>query len=103
MSWRRFKSCCPDQFTPAGGTSEREGDVSEDLQTGPQRDAIGQRQHQAVGARLRAGDAARDRAPDGLDRVERHEAGVAFAFRQQGRGGRLLRAPRHSLSGVRAA
>src|SRR5204863_3824231 len=79
---RRFKSCCPDQFTPAaGGTSEREGHDGEDLQAGAYGDAVGQRQHQIVGARLRAGGAAPDRALDGLDRVRRDEAAIAAPLR----------------------
>jgi hypothetical protein len=43
-----------------------------------------------------------DRAADGLDVLDRHEATAHLAFRQQGRGGRLLRAQGHPLPGDRA-
>src|SRR5262245_49313894 len=55
-----------------------------------------------MGARIQAGAAARHRAADGMDELERHEAADPSAVRQQGGGDRLLRAPRHPVPGIRA-
>src|SRR5262249_1417906 len=60
-------------------------------------DAIGHRQDQGMGARLRTRAAMRGRAADGLDGLHRHAPAAATALRH-GRGGRrLLRASWHSL------
>src|SRR5262245_19647820 len=54
-----------------------------------------------MGAGLRARGAAPDRAAHGLDQLRRHEAAAPPVIRHRGGGGRLLRAPRHSVPGVR--
>src|SRR5215472_16867384 len=54
-----------------------------------------------MGARIRAGKPARDRAAHGLDLFGGYEPAGLIALREQGGGGGLLRAPRHSLPGVR--
>src|SRR5262245_64785194 len=56
-----------------------------------------------MGARLRAGIPAGDRAVDGLDEVRRHEIAGAQAVRHARRGGALRYAPRHPVPRRRAA
>ncbi len=88
---RRFKSCCPDHATPCfiiGFLCDADAiptDGSHDgthLQARTQCDAVRQRQHQGLGARLRARAAARDRAAHGLDEFGRHACPGAPALRQ---------------------
>ena len=61
--------------TPHHSSSECDRTTDHDgthLQAGEDRDAVRHRQDQGMGARLRAGTAARDRAADGLDQLGRH-------------------------------
>src|SRR5262245_58198689 len=56
-----------------------------------------------MGARLRAGIPAGDRAVDGLDELRRHEIASAHAVRHARRGSGLRYAPRHPVPRRRAA
>src|SRR6201982_632330 len=67
------------------------------LQARADRDAVRRGQDQGMGARVRAGTAASNRAADGLDKLGRHASAGAAALRESRGSDRVLRAPRHCL------
>src|SRR6266480_777617 len=94
-------SCCPDQPAPF----EREQTADHDgpyLQARQDCDAVRHCEDQGMGARLRARTTARDRAADGLDELGRYAPAGPAPLRHTGGGDRVLRAPRHCLSSLRA-
>src|SRR5262245_15169079 len=91
---RKFESCCPDHSPALGIGEERHGGT--DLQAGKECDAAGHGPAR-MGARIRAGQVASDRAVDGLDQLVRHALASAAPLRDQRGGGRLCAPPRHGL------
>src|SRR6476661_8097063 len=85
------------------GSRERRSDERTYLPADEERHAIGCSADQILAVRIRAGKAARGRAADGLDELERHEIAGAALLCDEGRGDRLCRAQRHCLQSGRAA